>query len=140
MKAISIMQPWATLIAEGHKRIETRNWTTYYRGPLAIHASKGLPGWLADVVRGEPQFAAALGNLFDPRGRVLGDLPRGCIVATCRLVTIQFITVDFSITNKERAFGDYTAGRYAWLLTDVQPLTTPVPARGALGLWEWEAQ
>jgi len=39
----------------------------------------------------------------------------------------------------ERAFGDYSPGRWAWLLADVKPLTTPIPARGALGLWNWEA-
>jgi hypothetical protein len=153
MKALSIMQPWATLIAQGAKRIETRSWTTSYRGPLAIHASKGLPGWVADVVRSEPQFTAALGNLFDARGRVLGDFTRGCIIATCQLVSVKFIGANaegwdwigptgrlfsYPITDTERAFGDYTPGRYAWLLADVLPLDAPVPAKGALGLWEWE--
>jgi hypothetical protein len=155
MKAISITQPWATLIAQGAKRIETRSWKTSYRGPLAIHASKGLPGWVADVVRSNPQFAAALGNLFEPRGRVLGDLPRGCIIATCQLFSVEPIGANavgwdwisarrrrysYPITDAERAFGDYTPGRYAWLLADVQPLDAPVPAKGALGLWEWQVQ
>lgn len=151
MKALSIMQPWATLIAQGAKRIETRSWETSYRGPLAIHASKGLPGWVADVVRSDPQFATALGNLLDPRGKVLGDLPRGCIIAICQLVSVKFIGANadgwswtgpdgrqfsYQLTDRERAFGDYTPGRYAWLLDDVRPLDVPVPARGALGLWE----
>ncbi len=39
MKALSLRQPWASLIADGHKTIETRTWRTHYRGPLAIHAS-----------------------------------------------------------------------------------------------------
>ena len=39
MKALSLRQPWASLIAEGRKTIETRTWRTRYRGPLAIHAS-----------------------------------------------------------------------------------------------------
>ena len=39
MKALSLRQPWASLIANGHKTIETRTWRTRYRGPLAIHAS-----------------------------------------------------------------------------------------------------
>ncbi len=38
MKALTLQQPWATLIAEGHKRVENRTWQTAYRGPLAIHA------------------------------------------------------------------------------------------------------
>ena len=151
MKALSIMQPWATLIAQGAKRIETRGWATSYRGPLAIHASKGLPGWVVDIVRSEPQFANALGNLLDPRGKVLGDLPRGCIIAICQLVSVKFIGANadgwswtgpdghqfsYQLTDRERALGDYTPGRYAWLLADMRPLDAPVPARGALGLWE----
>jgi hypothetical protein len=40
MNAISLWQPWATAIALGSKRIETRPWATAYRGPLAIHAAK----------------------------------------------------------------------------------------------------
>ena len=39
MKALSLRQPWASLIANGRKTIETRTWRTHYRGPLAIHAS-----------------------------------------------------------------------------------------------------
>ena len=151
MKALSLMQPWATLIAQGAKRIETRSWSTSYRGPLAIHASKGLPGWVADAVRSEPQFTNALGDLFNPHGRVLGDLPRGCIIAIAELISVKFITensdgwnwfgptgrwFDYEITDQERAFGDYTPGRYAWLLADVRPIDAPIPAKGALGLWE----
>ena len=47
MKALTLTQPWATLVAMGAKRIETRSWTTNYRGPLAIHAGKGPStiGW-----------------------------------------------------------------------------------------------
>ena len=154
MKALSITQPWASLIAQGAKRIETRNWSTTYRGPLAIHASKGLPAWVAKVVRNDPAFTSALGNLFDPHGRTLGDLPRGCIIATCRLIAVKFITADsvgwdlawteptlnrsYPITAQERSFGDYTPERYAWLLEDVQPLDVPIPTIGQLGLWQWE--
>jgi hypothetical protein len=42
MKVISIIQPWATLIAIGEKKFETRSWSTKYRGELAIHASKKI--------------------------------------------------------------------------------------------------
>jgi hypothetical protein len=38
----------------------------------------------------------------------------------------------------ERSFGDYTPGRYAWILTNIKPLPAPIPAKGALGLWDWE--
>lgn len=40
MKAITIWQPWAMLIALLEKGNETRGWPTKHRGPLAIHAAK----------------------------------------------------------------------------------------------------
>jgi hypothetical protein len=42
MKALSIRQPWAWLIVQGHKDIENRTWSTGTRGPVLIHASKGM--------------------------------------------------------------------------------------------------
>ena len=42
MKAITIKQPWATLIAEGYKEYEFRTWKTKYRGDILIHAGKGI--------------------------------------------------------------------------------------------------
>lgn len=52
MKAITLTQPWATLVAIGAKRIETRSWATRYRGPLAIHAAKGIERGLKLQVEG----------------------------------------------------------------------------------------
>ena len=40
MKALSIKQPWASMIASGEKTIETRTWPTDYRGPLLIVSTK----------------------------------------------------------------------------------------------------
>lgn len=42
MKALSIRQPWAWLVAHGHKDIENRTWQTKFRGRVLIHASKGM--------------------------------------------------------------------------------------------------
>lgn len=88
------------------------------------------------------------------------ELPLGAVVATCNLVacwpTSVFCVdglvtkvdhdsngssriVTAKMTPQERAFGDYAPGRFAWILEDVQMLPKPVPAKGALSLWEWEA-
>lgn len=155
MKALTLTQPWATLVAIGAKKIETRSWNTYYRGPLAIHAAKGIAGmdvreyaWLC--MRAEP-FRSAL---FAAGYTLASMLPRGVVVATCALVsvipTVQFQQspvwewdgpdgrqYHYELTKDEMQFGDYSPGRYAWLLADVTALASPVPARGALGLWEW---
>ena len=68
MKALTLTPPWATLVALGHKRVETRSWRTQSRGPLAIHAAKGFP-------TSAYQFA----QLERSSGRVPERLPRGAI-------------------------------------------------------------
>jgi hypothetical protein len=133
MKALTLTQPWASLVAYGAKRIETRSWSTSYRGTLAIHAAKGFPKAAMRV-----------------HGHILWEdepaYPLGVVLATCRLA--DCLRVERSVfglspnalSEQEKAFGDYTPGRWAWILAQVQPLATPIPAKGALGLWEFEFQ
>ena len=42
MKALTIKEPWATLIIEGYKEYEFRSLKTNYRGKILIHAGKSL--------------------------------------------------------------------------------------------------
>lgn len=135
MKAIALTQPWATLVALGAKRLETRSWDTTYRGPLAIHAAKGFPRWAREFARTDAWVQEILLNAklvfpeFFPVGAVL------CIVnltGTCHTEGI------WNIPEHERAFGDYGPGRYAWQLTDLQVLAKPYPCSGKLGLWNVE--
>lgn len=157
MKTLSISQPYATLIAVGAKKIETRSWYTLYRGPLAIHAAKGFPKWARSIC-GEPRFHEALWRAGYELGVQSSDcLPVGAIVATCRLVDCKRIVTNahmFNVTGAssayrasnelappgqpELSFGDYAHGRYAWMLEDVVRMLEPIPAKGALGLWEWD--
>lgn len=145
MKALSLWQPWATLIAIGAKRVETRSWATSYRGPLAIHAAKRWDEAVRAAAIANHHIAVAMSAV----GLTAWDvLPRGAVVATCELVdcqpTASGVTLDgwiaggvlWELTPYERAFGDYTPGRYAWLLADVKPLPTPIPMRGAQGLFD----
>jgi hypothetical protein len=147
--ALTLTQPWATLVAIGAKRIETRSWGTSYRGPIAIHAAKGMPRDAVALCHAEPfREALARAGLHS-----LADLPRGAIVAKARLVDVRPTshlrqTVGGrifepagdlpTVASAERAFGDYTGGRFMWILEDVVPLPQPVPVRGALGLWDWK--
>lgn len=72
IKAISIKQPWANLIASGKKTIETRTWKTSYRGPILIVSSK-KPAI-------EPAgYALAIANLVDCRPMVKADERKACI-------------------------------------------------------------
>jgi ASCH domain len=38
--ALSLKQPWAALLAHGHKTIEVRKWPTARRGRVLIHAAR----------------------------------------------------------------------------------------------------
>mgnify|MGYP001499275894 CR=1 FL=1 len=144
MKAISLRQPWASLVAIGAKQIETRSWFTSYRGPIAIHASARLLPADRALLRQEPFLSALLADelvYFGAGMQEIGHrLPLGCVVATAQLVRV-WPTDSFGfllgLSEAERAFGDYGPGRWACLLEDVRPLAEPVPAKGALGLWEW---
>ncbi|HLI72169.1 MAG TPA: ASCH domain-containing protein [Ktedonobacteraceae bacterium] len=140
MKALSLIQPWATLVAIGAKRIETRSWTTNYRGPLAIHASRRLSPAEARLCCTVPFHAAltAGGYRFDSASRQNPfRLPLGMVVAVANLVEVQQITVSNIPGEPERSFGDYTPGRYAWLLSEIVCLPEPISSRGLPGLWEW---
>jgi activating signal cointegrator 1 len=142
MKALTVMQPWATLVALGAKRIETRSWSTSYRGPLAIHASSRISREAAVICR-EPPFREALaaGGYDEESGSVINPfgLPLGAVIAVATLVDVQRITREHAPAEPERSFGDYAPGRFAWLLDHVRRLPEPVAAKGALGLWEWVA-
>lgn len=140
-KVITLTQPWATLVAIGAKKIETRSWGRDYRGPLLIHAAKGLSHLedekgLITQMR-EPPFRKAL---LDAGITTLGGVPRGVIIAVCNLTDVFRFTKESikDIGEPERSFGDFALGRYGWRLENVRQLETPILARGQLGLWDWE--
>lgn len=151
MKVITLTQPWASLVAIGAKHYETRGWSTKHRGILAIHAAKG---WTADdrELCSEEPFVSALcdaglttlGHLDRLRGHIL------CVVDLVDCVSTgpsgwyevehfaRFHQVPVSPAPHEKDFGNYGPNRFAWIMRDVRPLATPVPARGALGLWNFD--
>ncbi|CCK81147.1 ASCH domain-containing protein [Desulfobacula toluolica] len=75
MKAISVKQPWASLIVEGIKDIENRNWFTYYRGLLYIHASKGFDLQGAKLILElRPEYQAVIEKSKNERGGIIGHV------------------------------------------------------------------
>ena len=167
---ISVLQPHASLIALHAKMIETRSrdFTGGFRGPLAIHASKKFQGYEQRLCYAIPSFADALRDYVVGLGGSLVQakdyLPLGCIVAVCDLVDVVKITdrhqavyvvshhyepeprdlvpsVEHArMVKQELAFGDYTPGRYMLLLRNVVALPQPIPAKGRLGLWNFEME
>lgn len=149
MKALSLHQPWASLVALGVKNIETRSWATSYRGPLAIHAAKRKPDEGTGLTVPSP-------------------IPLGAVVATCVLVDVVPIVEEIPAPAQWREpwgvvtvepwliehywpgfgnpgsryvgdqlpYGNFAVGRYAWLLDGIKALPEPVPVRGRQGLFE----
>ena len=160
MKALSLWQPWASAIACGSKTIETRSWDTSYRGRLAIHAAKRCVMRDLEAICVYPCWLAALSPLFSQlpgawtlRPETLRDiLPFGAIVATGRLVNCiptGACTSNIDVVRRiplsgrkgslkwtERDLGDFSPGRFAWILRDVKPINPPVPYRGQRGLFD----
>ena len=142
MKAITIHQPWASLIAHGHKRFETRGWRTHYRGPIAIHAG----------LKSDFQTIKMLAINYTRFWHEITPLPTGCIIAVAELIScrkvvssgrergsgIAWLEDGYMILGNEVDFGDYTPGRYAWELANIHRLKEPIPVRGRQGLWNWE--
>jgi len=132
MKALTIWQPWASLLALQMKRYETRSWSTDYRGQLAIHAAKGFQKSQRAMFECWPVY-----DYFKQNGiEYPGQLPLGAVIAVCDLVECIRITHAFVATQPkaERQLGDFTLGRYAWRLTNVTRIE-PVYVRGQQGLW-----
>jgi activating signal cointegrator 1 len=139
MKALTLHQPYATAIALGCKRIETRGYRTHHRGFIAIHASAFMRPEYMEVLRTMPAEHAA--KFIDAGYEVGGKpslikLPQGSIVAVARVSAVEPAECCWT-TPAERHWGNYSAGRFCWLLSDIRCLATPIEARGNQGLWEW---
>jgi activating signal cointegrator 1 len=137
MKALSLTQPWASLIVTGAKQIETRSWFTSYRGQLLIHAAKGFPRWAKETAD-EEDFRNGLNGL------TWQQLPTSAILCRVELMAcVKTTEVDKLRTAgivpqiQELKFGDYAEGRWAWGLRLIEVFAEPIPAKGALGLWEF---
>jgi hypothetical protein len=146
MKALSIWQPYASLIAINAKQYETRSWATKYRGPIAIHAAAKSPAAVyrildSDVVREIEKAIAPLAATAENIGHLRAKcLPLGKVIAIANLTDCIEITPAFaaSVSAEERAFGDWTLGRYAWKLESVNPLPFFIPAKGQQGIWNFQ--
>jgi len=130
MKALSLLQPWAFLMANGHKNIENRSWFTNFRGPVLIHASKG---WdkenfpTAPIDKNGKQF-------FVPRRKDLPwpesmpefvqDFERGGIVG--------IMTITDCVYESD---SPWFFGRYGFTVKDARPLPF-VPCKGMYNFWK----
>lgn len=154
MKALTLYQPWASLIACGVKTIETRSWATNYRGLIAIHAAKTVPPrWWPQGNALFDRFKDDLrkvGVLVEQGGAMDLQLPYGAIVAVAELwacgeynPTVGMIELPardrgpafVEVPEHDRLTGSFGRGRFGWLLRKVRALDLPIACRGMQGLW-----
>ena len=144
MKAITLWQPWASFIAIGVKPYEIRDWKPprWLIGKrIAIHAAKKR------VATDEVKWAAGWGATDLPLGAVVctailsGAYQCGAVISrvppAVRIVdeVIGSAPADYVIVDD---LGDYSERRWAWHLTDIEPLIPAKPASGSQGFWNWE--
>ena len=134
MKALSIWQPWASLLAAGVKSYETRRWSPpadCYRTRIALHAGQSMVGM--QLMDENPTFGALVDRLLG----VDNPYQFGRIVA---VASIAFVidtdgTVGREVLPQEKLLGDWSPGRYAWRITEAIALPRPVRCRGRQKLW-----
>jgi hypothetical protein len=145
MKAITIHQPWATLLALGEKIFETRSWSTSHRGETAIHAGKQID---REACEREP-----IKSVLAKHGFTAENLPTGAVVGIGDLSHCWSIGTDYQsgmpvlfngiggdtkrVSLNEEKFGYYENGRFAWEFDEMFKLPAPIPAKGQQRLWNW---
>ena len=156
MYAISLWQPFASLIAEGIKVQETRSWSPPHRligQRIAIHAAKRRPtkAFLKDLPRIiHDDMYARYGYDW------INVIPYGAVVCTAQLFGVAQLTgkrnpgewgmEGVRINTGEHvqvfsdSYGDYSAGRYIWGLQYIKKKRRPVPMAGKQGLWRCDVQ
>lgn len=142
MPCITLWQPWASLIfveqVDLRKLHETRSFRPplkYVGGRIAIHAAAAFPPLkvISEELHELCYDAFGCGYHYSlPRGVMLGTaILSGAVPATER--TNQ-------TTEEDRIAGDWSPGRWAWPLSDIEPLANPIPAKGKQGWWQARLQ
>lgn len=131
MKVLSLTEPFATLIKEKKKLVETRSWKTNYRGELYIHASLTK---ISKMNLERKELMTLVENT---------PLNYGYIICKCKLVDCIYMTKEYveEIKNnnyQEYICGEYAEGRFAWILEDIEPLRVRIATKGHLGVWNYE--
>lgn len=131
MKVVSLTEPYATLILENKKKIETRSWKTNYRGKLYIHAS-------STKIPKEYKQNKELMSLVDEDNLNFGHIICSCDLVDCVYMTKEYISNMKKNNYQEYICGIYEEGRYAWVLDNIKELDNKIKAKGKLGIWNYE--
>jgi hypothetical protein len=129
VKAISLWQPWASLMADERKKIETRSWRPpvwLLNQPIAIHATMKVDA-----------------EACEEFGYNAITIPRGAIVCIGEFFKWEKFDEDYKARMTKRGddewkFGDYEMGRFGWYFLLKEKLDPPIAAKGMQGIWTWE--
>lgn len=131
IKCISLHEPYASAVALGLKPVETRYRRTLYRGTIGIHAAKK---WDFDQKAKLLYFTSTF-----PRFRKLWSACSfGKVVALVDIVDCKPSDRFCGVDDLTLALGDFSPGRWAWMLENVRKLPHPVPAIGRQGFFNVE--
>ena len=122
MKALTIKEPWASLIINGYKNYEFRSWKTNYRGKILIHTSKTM-----EKVEGVEKY-----NLNYIKGAIIGEVT----ITDCILVDE---TLDKRLRKENNiVYKNNHVGCYAWKIENIKKYDKPIYVNGKLGLWNYQ--
>lgn len=126
MKAITIKEPWASLIVNGYKKYEFRSWKTNYRGKILIHAGMSIE---KDMLGNIKDY-----NIEINKGAIIGEAD----LVDCILVNEEF---DKELRNIDKiVYGNNHINNYAWKLENIKKYDKPILIKGKLGLWNYEVK
>lgn len=138
MPAISMWQPWASLVGDRYKKIETRTHNRFISigcQRVAIHAV-GFPGWPEYNRRRAATFECLRRHWTEGEARAYAfyrEHPHGCIVATAFIATHRWMTR----ADELDALCPCDPGRRAIVLANIIRFAEPIPAKGHQGIWYW---
>lgn len=120
LKALSLHQPYAELILQGRKTIETRTWRTAHRGVFAIHAAWKVEGEIAKLYDLQPE-----------------SLISGALVGTAEIIEmIEFDDASWAALRNQHLVPEASHNdRVGWRIANPRRLTQPIPLRGLPGLF-----
>lgn len=129
MKVLTIKEPFASLLSQEKKRIETRSWKTNYRGELYIHA--GLKKINQKDIRTQQLL-----ELLDDKEMKYGYIIAKCELKDCIEMNESFLK-EIDKHPQEKMCGEFQPGRYGWVIENVQILEHPISAKGKLSIWTY---
>ena len=125
MKAITIKQPWASLIINEYKKYEFRSWKTNYRGKILIHAGLSID---KERIKDFEVY-----NLDYIKGAIIGEAE----LTDCILVDNE-LNEELKKINSDVYSKSNHIGKYAWKLENIKKYNKPIFEKGNLGLWNYD--